>query len=123
MLQIQKNSDWIIPMSILIHLGIINGILFVLTPETYLKGYHILHYNLSWLLITYGLDFYPTERKERFMTNISKMFQLYLMYGLAYFALFGITGKIYESLEFQFFVYFLIIMNYQGAILQMLQVK
>ncbi|WP_149273600.1 undecaprenyl-phosphate glucose phosphotransferase [Pareuzebyella sediminis] len=108
MLRFHKNSDWIIPISVLIHLGIINTILYVLTPNTYLNVFHILHYNLSWLLITYGLDYYPTKRKERFTTNLPLLFRLYVIYGLSYFALFGVTGKIYESLQYQFFVYFLI---------------
>ena len=103
-----KYSDLIIPISILIHLCIINGILFVLTPDTYSNLFHILHYNVSWLLITYGLGYYPKSRKERFMTNIHKMFQLYLIYGLAYFALFGITQTDYDSLEYQLFVYALL---------------
>ncbi|MGB7395454.1 MAG: exopolysaccharide biosynthesis polyprenyl glycosylphosphotransferase [Pricia sp.] len=103
-----KNSDLIIPISILIHLCIINIILAVLTPNTYFDFFHILHYNISWLLITYGLGYYPTSRKERFMTNIHKMFQLYLIYGLAYFALFGVTRREYGSLEYQLFVYTLV---------------
>ncbi len=107
-MKLVKNSDLITPISILIHLCIINGILFVLTPETYSTLFHILHYNISWLLITYGLGYYPKTRKERFMTNIHKMFQLYLIYGLAYFAVFGITKTEYGSLEYQLFVYTLI---------------
>jgi putative colanic acid biosynthesis UDP-glucose lipid carrier transferase len=103
-----KNSDLIIPISVLVHLGIINGVLYLLTPETYLNLFHILHYNVSWLLITYGLGFYPTHRKERFTTNVLQMFQLFLIYGLAYFALFGITQTDYGSLEYQLFVYTLI---------------
>ena len=103
-----KNSDFIIPLSVLIHLGIINAILYVLTPETYIDLLHILHYNISWLVITYGLGYYPKRRKERFMTNIHKMFQLYLIYGLAYFAVFGVTKMDYGSLEYQLFVYSLL---------------
>ncbi|MBU3028352.1 exopolysaccharide biosynthesis polyprenyl glycosylphosphotransferase [Zobellia galactanivorans] len=100
-----KNSDLILPISVTAHLCIINGLLFLLTPDTYTHVYYILHYNISWLLITYGLGYYVRVRKERFMTNIHKMVQLYLIYGLAYFSLFGITGRIYESLEHQLFVY------------------
>ena len=80
----------------------------MLTPDTYFDIFHILHYNISWLLITYGLGYYPKSRKERFMTNIHKMFQLYLIYGLAYFALFGITRTVFRSLDYQLFVYILI---------------
>ncbi|WP_289036978.1 exopolysaccharide biosynthesis polyprenyl glycosylphosphotransferase [uncultured Zobellia sp.] len=105
-----KNSDWIIPISIGVHLSIINGLLYFLTPETYTHVYYILHYNISWLLITYGLSYYTRKRKERFFTNIHKVIQLYLIYGLAYFALFGITGRIYESLEQQLFIYLIICM-------------
>ncbi|MUH35589.1 exopolysaccharide biosynthesis polyprenyl glycosylphosphotransferase [Zobellia amurskyensis] len=100
-----KNSDWVIPISILVHLCIINGFLYFLTPETYTNGYYIFHYNFSWLLITYGLSYYTRKRKERFFTNIHKVVQLYLIYGLAYFALFGITGRIYDSIEQQLFIY------------------
>lgn len=103
-----KRSDFVIPISIVIHLAIINVVLFVLTRDTYLNIYHILHYNISWLLITYGLKFYPTARNEKFMTNLHQMLQLFLIYGLAYFSLFGLTGKIYESLSYQFLVYFLL---------------
>lgn len=103
-----KNSDLIIPISLIIHLGIINGILYWLTPVTYNDLFHILYYNVSWLLITSGLRYYPTSRKERFLTNVNRMFQLYLTYGLAYFALFGVIGRIYTSFEYQLFVFLLI---------------
>ncbi|MGP1992313.1 exopolysaccharide biosynthesis polyprenyl glycosylphosphotransferase [Zobellia laminariae] len=103
-----KNSDWIIPVSIAVHLFIINSFLYFLTPETYTNVYYILHYNVSWLLITYGLSYYTRKRKEGFFTNIHKVIQLYLIYGLAYFALFGITGRIYKSLEQQLFIYLMI---------------
>ncbi|MGS0526310.1 hypothetical protein ACU8V7_15235 [Zobellia nedashkovskayae] len=103
-----KNSDWIIPVSIAVHLFIINSYLYFLTPETYTNVYYILHYNISWLLITYGLSYYTRKRKEGFFTNIHKVIQLYLIYGLAYFALFGISGRIYKSLEQQLFIYLMI---------------
>ncbi|MGS0526284.1 exopolysaccharide biosynthesis polyprenyl glycosylphosphotransferase [Zobellia nedashkovskayae] len=106
-----KNSDLILPITLTMHLCIINGLLLFLTPETYSNFYHILHYNISWLLITYGLRYYKRSRKERFLTNIHKVLQLYLIYGLAYFALFGITGKIYESIEYQLVVYGIICLS------------
>ncbi|MDT7828094.1 undecaprenyl-phosphate glucose phosphotransferase [Pricia sp. S334] len=103
-----KNSDLIIPISVVIHLGIINVTLSLLTPDTYNSVYHILYYNVTWLLITYGMGYYPTSRKERFTTNLNQTLRLYLTYGLAYFALFGVIGKIYKSFEYQLFVYLLI---------------
>lgn len=103
-----RNSDLILPISVIIHLGIINGFLFLLTPQTYLNGYHIFYYNAMWLVITYILDYYPVARKEKFATNLRKVLQLYLLYGLAYLALFGIIGKVYDSVEYQLLVYVLI---------------
>lgn len=74
--------------------------MFILTPETYANLPSILFYNISWLVITSALNFYPTARKEKFMTNIKKMFYLYLVYGLAYFSWFGISGNVPNSIQY-----------------------
>lgn len=103
-----KNSDFVIPISIVMHLLIINGILWLLTPETYLNTTSIVYLNVSWLITTYWLNYYPTDRKETFMTNIHKTVQLYLIYGLAYFALFSVTSVRFASLEYQLFLFLLI---------------
>ncbi|WP_111307947.1 exopolysaccharide biosynthesis polyprenyl glycosylphosphotransferase [Confluentibacter sediminis] len=101
-------SHLIIPFSIIIHLTIINGVLYIMTPETYQNVLSILYYNISWLIITYTLNYYPTARKEQFMTNIKKMFYLYLIYGLAYFSWFGFTGNLPNLIQYHFLVYLVI---------------
>ncbi|MBM1105823.1 exopolysaccharide biosynthesis polyprenyl glycosylphosphotransferase [Aurantibacter crassamenti] len=103
-----KNSDFIIPISVVIHLCIINGILAYLTPDTYFNVYHILYYNLSWIFIINGVKYYPIGRKDRFTTKLNSMLQLYLVYGLAYFALFAFIGKIEDSVQYHLLVYALI---------------
>ena len=95
-----KRSALIIPASILIHLLIVNGTLFLFTPDTYLQGLNALYYNFSWLLITSALDFYPTKRKENFFTNIHKMFNLYTLFGLCYFAIFGFGTTVAVSVVY-----------------------
>ncbi len=80
----------------------------MLTPETYLDGHHILYYNITWLIITYLLNFYPTDRKEKFMTRIHKHLQVLLFYLLAYFASFGFFDISTGYLPYQVFVFFLI---------------
>ena len=100
-------SHLIIPFSIVIHLTIINSILFIMTPETYSNISSIIFYNISWLIITYSLNFYPTARKEKFMTNIKKMFYLYIIYGLAYFSWFGIRG-IQPDIQYHLLIFLLI---------------
>ncbi|MDB4293381.1 exopolysaccharide biosynthesis polyprenyl glycosylphosphotransferase [Maribacter sp.] len=103
-----RNSDLIIPISILIHLCIINGILHLLTPDTYSHLYHILYYNASWLLIAYLVHFYPTDRNEKFLTRIHKHLQALFFYSLAYFAGFGFFDIPTGYLPYQAFVFLLI---------------
>jgi len=76
-----------------------------MTPETYANLPSILFYNISWLIITSALNFYPTARKEKFMTNIKKMFYLYLVYGLAYFSWFAIRGDVPNSIQYHLVIF------------------
>ncbi len=101
-------SHLIIPFSILIHLIIINGVLFIMTPDTYVIFSSIVFYNVSWLIITHSLNFYPTARREKFMTNIKKMFYLYIIYGLTYFSWFGLSGIQPEYIQYHILIYLII---------------
>ncbi len=96
-----KRSLYIVPISIVIHLLIINGVLFWFTPETYLHSGSLLVYNGSWLLAAYALNYYPTARKERFFTKIHKPLQLYVLFSLSYFAWFSLAGIVVESVTRQ----------------------
>lgn len=94
-----KRSSLIVPISIVAHLVIIHLTLLALTPDTYLKWPNPIYYTFSWLLIASALDFYPTKRKENFFTNIHKMFNLYTLFGLSYFAIFGFgSGRTVSNL-------------------------
>jgi len=103
-----KNSDLIIPISLVIHLCIINGILWLLTPDTYCQSFNNIYYNVSWLFLTYYLDYYPTGRNESFFTNFHRSVQLYIFFGILYFALFGFTSQSFNSLDYQILVLLLI---------------
>lgn len=98
-------SNYIIPISIVVHLLIINGVLFLMTPGTFLNLPAILYYNSSWLLVTYSLNYYPTSRREQFFTNFKKLLHLFLIYGLTYFCWFAFTGFPPSLLPFQLIVY------------------
>jgi len=104
-----KRSTLIIPLNIIWHLTIINLVLYFLTPVTYLDFSSIVYYNLSWLLISYGLNFYPISRNERFRSSLNKLFYQYLIFGLSYFAFFGFKDISKLSPEYQ--VYVLIIIS------------
>lgn len=100
-----RNSDFIIPISIVLHLCIINGVFYILTPETYLNLFNIAYYNISWLLVTFFLNYYTTERKELFFTRFHKIIQVIFVYFLAYFALFAIRDERIPSLQYQYLVF------------------
>ena len=100
-----RNSDFIIPISIVLHLCIINSVFFVLTPETYLDVFNIAYYNISWLLVTFFLNYYTTERKELFFTRFHKIIQVIFVYFLAYFALFAIKNERISSIQYQYLVF------------------
>ncbi|WP_423997237.1 exopolysaccharide biosynthesis polyprenyl glycosylphosphotransferase [Maribacter sp. IgM3_T14_3] len=100
-----RNSDFIIPISIFLHLCIINGVLFILTPETYLNVFNIAYYNISWLFIAFILNYYTTERKEQFFTRFHKIIQILFVYFLSYFALFAIRDESIPSIRYQYLVY------------------
>lgn len=85
-------SPYIIPISIMIHLGIINFFLFLFTPATYLDPVSILYYNFSWLFIAFSLKYYRISRNEDFSTNLPKYLSLYILFVLAYFAYFAFRG-------------------------------
>ncbi|GAB1858098.1 undecaprenyl-phosphate glucose phosphotransferase [Flavobacteriaceae bacterium MHTCC 0001] len=78
-----------------------------MTPDSYSNVASIIYYNLAWLLITYIMDYYPTARRETFMTNIKKLLYLYLIYGLAYFSWFGFIGYV-ADVKYQLLTYFVI---------------
>ncbi|MFZ0490583.1 MAG: exopolysaccharide biosynthesis polyprenyl glycosylphosphotransferase [Salegentibacter sp.] len=98
-----KGAYFIIPFSIGAHLLTINLTLYLLTPETYLNVIAFVGYNAAWLLTAVGLNFYTIERKERFITKFHKFLRHYLIFSLAYFALFAILGMEF-SVGYQLFV-------------------
>ncbi|WP_405410874.1 undecaprenyl-phosphate glucose phosphotransferase [Maribacter sp. Asnod1-A12] len=87
-----KKSNFIIPISFVVHILFINLTLFVHIPKVYLNGYSILYYNLTWLITTYSLNFYPTARRDGFMTNLKTFIVLFVIYGLVYFTSFVFLG-------------------------------
>lgn len=99
-----KKSDLIIPISIGIHLVLINGVLYLLTPHTYLHLSNIVYYNITWLVITYCFDYYPNDRKEGFKEKWPNMLQSLTTYGLAYFALFSLTAMYFGTVNYQLYV-------------------
>ena len=96
-----KRSSLIIPVSVLIHLVILNGFLAWFLPDLYWSMASIVFYNTSWLLSAYAINYYPTSRKERFFTNFHKPIQLYLLFSLAYFSWFSLSTYSVGALHYR----------------------
>ncbi|MGS0525888.1 hypothetical protein ACU8V7_12565 [Zobellia nedashkovskayae] len=103
-----KKSLLVIPFSVLVHLCIINSVLYFLTPDVYMVENNVLYYNLSWLIITFSLNYYPTERRERFETNLARYFKLLGLFGLSYFALYGFKSNGIYPFEYRASVFLII---------------
>ncbi|WP_299797798.1 undecaprenyl-phosphate glucose phosphotransferase [uncultured Maribacter sp.] len=84
-----KKSFFVIPLSFIAHILIINISLYVWTPYTYTNFFSILYYNITWFIVTYSINFYPTARRESFEVNLKSFFTLILLYGLVYFTSFS----------------------------------
>lgn len=93
-------APYIIPISISVHLLLLNAILWIFTPDTYLNLTSILYYNISWLVIAAILDYFQIRRIETFTTKINKYLSLYLLFGVSYIALFAIRSVDF-SLNYQ----------------------
>ena len=99
-----KRSELIVPVTILIHLLLINGFLAWFIPELYFNLNSILFFNATWLLSAYAIDYYPTSRKERFFTNFHKPIQLYILFTLGYFAWFSLSDTPLGSTQYHAYV-------------------
>ncbi|MCZ2845017.1 MAG: exopolysaccharide biosynthesis polyprenyl glycosylphosphotransferase [Candidatus Bathyarchaeota archaeon] len=80
-----KRSDLIIPISIVVHLFLINGILTYFDIQPWKENSSLITLNAIWLFMTFFMDFYPTARKERFFDKFHKFIQVFLLFNLAYF--------------------------------------
>lgn len=103
-----KKSDFIIPLSILIHLSIINSVLYFLTKNIYMDGLNAVYVNLSWLFITFSFNFYPTKRKETFFTNFHKLLQIFSVYFMSFLAMLGYKQNISYEIDYVVLVFLLI---------------
>lgn len=92
-----KGSYFIIPLSVVINLMIINLTLYVLTPETYINLGVAISINFSWLLIGIGLNFYSIDRKEKFINKFHKFLRHYFIFVLSYFTILAFAGISFES--------------------------
>ncbi|VXB66128.1 undecaprenyl-phosphate glucose phosphotransferase [Maribacter litoralis] len=103
-----KKSFFVIPLSFLAHILIVNIVLYALTPVTYKNAFTIVFINLAWFFVTYSLDFYPTARRESFSQSLKNFFKLYILFGLVYFTSFAFLKPYPYSWQYLSLVYLMI---------------
>ncbi len=94
-----KRSDLIIPISVVVHLGIINTVLINMNPVGYFGLKSLIAINSFWLLICFFMEFYPTTRKERFFNNFHRFVQVFLLFCLGYFTVMAFKSYTFNRYE------------------------
>ena len=95
----KRYSIYIKPISIIANLVIINFFLRFFLQELYSGFWHITFTNLSWLIISYHLDFYNIRRYTKNTDLISKLFLQFLIFTFVYFAYYSLTNKPINSID------------------------
>ena len=117
-----KKSFLIRPLIILVDLIIINGIVFFISDNQYLKGYFLTYINALWLIISYYTQFYNVYRYTHVTKLISLLVSQFFVFSLAYLSFFSIfkEGQIVNNqllifvlillfvVFFKFFYYFIL---------------
>ncbi len=86
-----QKSYFGIPLSLIFHLVVINVSFYFLIPETYSgNALAVLYYNTTWFIITHSIRFYSRARVEPLTFKSLTYLQLFLLYGLAFFASFNL---------------------------------
>ena len=95
-----QKSYFGIPLSLPFHIVAINVTFYFLIPETYRYGVDaVIYYNLAWLLTTHFINFYATVRRQAFAIKARSFLNLFVLYGMAFFASFTFLGpKTYSPL-------------------------
>ena len=94
-----KRSDLIIPISIVVHLLLINFTLWHFNLRPWTEPLSIAALNCFWLLITFFMGFYPTARKEQFFDKFHKFIQVFLLFNLAYFTVLAFAQQLFNPEE------------------------
>ncbi len=95
----KRYSIYIKPISIIANLVIINLFLRFFLQEAYSGFWHITFINLSWLIISYHLNFYNIKRYQKNVDMLSRLFMQFLIFTFVYFAYYSLTNKTINPLE------------------------
>ncbi|MCF6222608.1 MAG: undecaprenyl-phosphate glucose phosphotransferase [Flavobacteriaceae bacterium] len=95
----KRYSIYIKPISIVANLVIINFFLWFFLEKAYSAFWHIVFTNLSWLIISYHLNFYNFRRYNKNVDILSRLFLQFLIFTFVYFAYYSLTNKGINAIE------------------------
>ena len=95
----KRYSIYIKPISIIANLVIINFFLWFFLEKAYSGFWHITFTNLSWLIISYHLDFYNIRRYHKNADLLSRLFLQFLIFTFVYFAYYSLTNKSIHAMD------------------------
>lgn len=101
-----QKSYFGVPLSLVIHILVINATLFYLTPETYRGGiWGVIYYNIVWLVITHITRFYSKLKRLHLIKRTASFIRIFILFGLAFFASFVFLGPNVYSISYLVCVY------------------
>jgi len=101
----KRFSIFIIPISILIHLTILNVGFYYFNKEIFLSSWQIVYINVTWLLIAYFTKIYRFTRYSKIPEILKNLFFQYVIFSLAYWSFYALSD---QNLVFKHQVKFLV---------------
>ncbi len=89
----KRYSIYIKPISIIVNLTIINIFLSYFFKENYSGFWHVTYTNLSWLIISYHLNFNNFRRYNKYVDVASRLILQFVIFTFVYFAYYSLTKK------------------------------
>lgn len=117
-LRLQKRfSIFIIPISILIHLVILNIGFYYFNKDVYLNHWQIVYINVAWLVIAYFSKIYRFTRYSKIPEIFKNLFFQYVIFSLSYWSFYALTD---QNLVFKHQVKFLLFLFISVTIFRLL---
>ncbi len=86
-------SVFIIPISIIMHLFIINIGFYYFNKEVFLNTWQVVYINISWLVIAYFTKIYRFTRYTKVPEIIKRLLFQYVVFSLSYLSFYALTDK------------------------------
>jgi len=89
----KRYSIYIKPIAVITNMMIINGVLLYFFYEKYFDSWNFIYVNISWLIISYYLNFFNLRRYNKNVDVVSRLFYQFLFFTFVYFAFFAFANQ------------------------------